>query len=406
MLLNDIALAPVEFRPFINHLIARPCSGLVEFRLSSVNTTKHSRIIGGWIGKFGNIKLTATHSVLEDYAETRVLNQNRLELRRAIHSGNRMQIPTPASCGTPRTAILLATYNGATNLQEQLDSIASQSIKPDLVLISDDGSKDKTQDLVKAFMSTHPDMEISLLEGPCKGAARNFLHLVCEVPDWIDFAAFSDQDDVWLDDKTERSLRAIERASEPDTPILFCGRTWVCDKNLNDKKLSQLRQDPSFKHALVQNIAGGNTMTINRAAIDLLQVSCREARKLVIHDWWAYQIITGVGGTVLYDPEPLLLYRQHEDNVIGANNGLLARIRRMRYIWKGRFRYWNTLNIKALNASAHRLTSENREILRIFEDGRNGGLLKRIGMVHRTGIRRQGLEGKIALYVAAILRKL
>lgn len=320
--------------------------------------------------------------------------------------GRRMQITTSAPITPPRTAILLATYNGAEHLREQLDSFACQSTKPDLILISDDGSQDRTRDIVGEFCTAHPELNIELLKGPCRGPAQNFLGLLSQVPVWIDFAAFSDQDDVWLPEKTDRSQRALISAEDTKKPTLFCGRTWVCDENLGQKKLSQLRENPSFRHAIVQSIAGGNTMMINRAAIDLLQAASQEVRKLVVHDWWIYQIITGTGGAVIYDPTPLLLYRQHDDNVIGANNGISARFRRLRYIMAGRFRYWNTLNIKSLNASAHRLTPENREILRIFESDRAANLSKRFSMIRRTGIRRQGLEGKLALYAAVILRKL
>ncbi|MEQ9692881.1 glycosyltransferase family 2 protein [Shimia sp. SDUM112013] len=308
--------------------------------------------------------------------------------------------------GSATVAVLLATYNGAENIEEQLSSIASQTCPPNLILVSDDGSTDRTKDLVAQFFASNPQINGKLVEGPCMGAARNFMSLLNMVPDWIDAAMFSDQDDVWLETKIESGTKALSDSGDPNIPTLYCGRTWVCDEKLESRKISQLRKNPCFRHALVQNIAGGNTMMINRAAITLLKAAAAETQKVVMHDWWVYQLISGVGGQIIYDPNPHLLYRQHSSNIIGANNGLSARLKRLRNMLNGRFRYWNTLNIKALKNSAHRLTAENQKILVAFEKYRDANLILRLAMLQRTGLRRQGLEGRMALILAALLRRL
>ena len=137
-----------------------------------------------------------------------------------------------------------------------------------------------------------------------------------------------------------------------------------------------------------------------------MKAAAAETQKVVMHDWWVYQLISGVGGQIIYDPNPHLLYRQHSTNIIGANNGLSARLKRLRNMLNGRFRYWNTLNIKALKNSAHRLTAENQKILVAFEKYRDANLILRLAMLQRTGLRRQGLEGRMALILAALLRRL
>jgi glycosyltransferase involved in cell wall biosynthesis len=309
----------------------------------------------------------------------------------------------------PKVAVLLATYNGAAALQAQLDSIAEQSLPPVLLLVSDDASRDDSCAIVQRFAEAHPDIQVDLKTGPCMGAAQNFLSLLRRVPVEIDFVALSDQDDVWLPDKLRRGVYALQEAAQtaPETSLLYCGRSWECNAELGNRRLSRgIKRPVSFRHALVQNVAGGNTMMLNRTAINLCGAASSEARKLVVHDWWLYQIITGVGGRVIFDMTPLLLYRQHGGNLIGANRGLEAKKKRLLMLFSGRFRRWNTINIKALMASSHRLTPENRALLQIFAQDRNGPLWRRVSMVWRIGLYRQGLQGSLSLYLAALLRRI
>lgn len=110
-----------------------------------------------------------------------------------------------------------------------------------------------------------------------------------------------------------------------------------------------MRRDPGFRNALVQIFAGGNTTMPNRAGIALARAAAAAGR-VVLHDWWLHQLISGTGGQVIYDEVPLLLYRKQGTNQVGA------KLRRMRLILRGRFHRWNAINLAGLAASAHRLT--------------------------------------------------
>lgn len=306
-----------------------------------------------------------------------------------------------------KVAVLLATYNGAWALAAQLHSYTSQTHPPALVLVSDDGSSDDTRAIVEAFAQAHPAIALRFVDGPRKGAAQNFLSLLRQVPDWIDCAALSDQDDVWLPEKLEAGVSALTTDPDPGQSLLYCGRSWECDDQLEHLTLSRgIKRPASFRHALVQNVAGGNTMMLNRAALDLCRDAAYEARKIVVHDWWIYQMVTGAGGRVLFDDRPWILYRQHEGNLIGANRGVAAKKKRLKMLVSGRFRRWNTVNIRALGASAHRFTPENRATLTLFAQDRNGALWRRVSVIWRAGLYRQGLSGTLSLYLAAILRRL
>lgn len=315
-------------------------------------------------------------------------------------------VPDPAVAPPPQVTILLATWNGAANLRAQLDSYRAQTCLPAHLIVSDDGSQDRTCEIVMEFAALGPGFSVELRKGPSRGGAQNFLSLLQSVPEGTDWVALSDQDDVWLPDKIARGLRMLAQVPA-DIPALVGGRSYVCDAALAHQRLSpRPRRLPSFRHALVQNFAGGNTMMLNRAGVDLLRGAAAEAGRVVVHDWWVYQIVAGSGGVVLFDSAPLLLYRQHAGNQIGANTGVEAKIKRLRWMLRGRFRRWNAINLAALRASAHRFTPENRAMLEDFARLQRAGLLERLRVLRRLGLYRQGIEGMLSLWMAAVLGRI
>lgn len=302
-------------------------------------------------------------------------------------------------------AILLAHYNGNAHLGEQLASLAAQTHRDWSLILSDDGSSDGWMATATDFAHAHPTHRVSRIDGPRQGSAQNFLRLLVYAGPTVPYAAFCDQDDVWLPWKLETALAALAQV-EPSRPALYCARTMVCDLNLLPLHPSPLfRQPPVFRNALVQSIAGGNTMVFNRAALDLLQDTAQHAKGVAAHDWWAYQIVSGAGGKVIYDTKPSVLYRQHGLNQVGANSCWRARLKRVRQLLQGRFRTWNATNIAALYRVRHWLTPDAREVLLWFQDVQNGPLHRRVFAMNRASLYRQSWQGQVALWAATLLRK-
>lgn len=297
--------------------------------------------------------------------------------------------------------ILMAVYNGASHLHEQMASFAMQTGVTWRLIASDDGSTDDSVAIIDRFAGHYPG-QVTRVDGPQRGAGANFLHLLHAVPDDTPLVALSDQDDVWLPEKLSRAARALESAGEG--PALYCSRTQICDDALTTTGESRRFPRPaSFRNALVQNMAPGNTIVLNRAALDLARAAAAEAGEIVIHDWWLYQLLTGVGGTVIHDPRPGLLYRQHNRNVMGSPAGLRAKLARARMLMRGGYRDWNSTNIAALQGSAHRLTRRNRVTLRSFAQMRDQAVLPRMAWFAKSGIHRQSRIGQAALWVAMLL---
>ncbi len=302
--------------------------------------------------------------------------------------------------------ILMATYNGEHHLKEQLETIKSQSYRNWDLLVSDDGSTDATLDLLDQFKDDcEVQHSVKIIQGPKQGFVANFLSLVANSSSDAKYFAFSDQDDLWYDDKLQRAVDLIEKEPE-NIPVLYCSRTEVIFENSEFKSfLSPLmQQSPSFNNALVQSIAGGNTMVFNRAARDSL-LKFRVDAEVASHDWWIYQVVTGVGGKVIYDGRPSLKYRQHGGNLVGANRGVSALFDRAVMFLNGRFKIYNDKNIQALLANRQYLTQECQQSLNSFSLMKYGNIWQRLNAFFSSKIRRQGKVFNIALCFGILFKK-
>lgn len=305
----------------------------------------------------------------------------------------------------PNVAILMCTYNGEQFIREQLDSILSQTYGEWTLYISDDGSTDATIEIIETYKKRLSKNKLFLLEGPKDGFSKNFISLIKNPHINASYFAFCDQDDVWLGDKLERSIE-YTKSSSSTRPFLYCSRTRLIDANGMPIGLSPLfLKEPSFKNALVQSLAGANTMLINTAARDLLK-KIPDDTPIPAHDWLAYLIVSAAGGAIIYDTLPSLEYRQHEHNLIGANSGVAAKYSRLKKMFSGRFEKWNTQNIQLMLPLKPYLTVENSTIFEMFADGRTRGLFARLKLIKQSGVYRQTLAGNISLWLAAAFKKL
>jgi len=299
----------------------------------------------------------------------------------------------------------MATYEGAEHLQEQVESIAGQTYGDWRLWVSDDSHGSDTRELLLALMGRLGG-RASYRLGPRKGCLANFLALACAPDIAARFYAFSDQDDVWFPDKLERAVHWLEGIS-PSVPALYCSRTGLVDEDGRELGMSPLfSRRPAFGNALVQSLAGGNTMVFNEAARDLLVAAGADV-DVPVHDWWLYLLVTGCGGVVHYDGSPSLAYRQHDRNVIGCGQGWRARVERLNRVFVGGVhRRWSDMNLAALDRVRGRLTAESLGRLERFASSRVRGPVGRLLGVYRAGLYRQTWQGNVALFFAALLGRI
>jgi glycosyltransferase involved in cell wall biosynthesis len=305
----------------------------------------------------------------------------------------------------PLVAILLCTYNGERFLPEQLDSLEAQTHLNWVIVASDDGSTDQTLEILRSYQDKWLHGKLIIRSGPQKGFCQNFLSLACDPEIKADYYAFCDQDDVWLPEKLSMALKNIGSNQSNGVPYLYCGRTSYVTEKLNPCGSSPLFAfPPSFRNALVQSIAGGNTMVFNQPAKSLIEIV--GPKDVPLHDWWLYLLLSGAEGDIFYDPVPRLLYRQHEEALIGGSHSFPAKLERLGMLWNGHFHNLNTQNIAALNTVKHLLVKNHQEILALFEKLRVAKLRDRFRLMEICGLYRQTRRGTFSLFLAALLKKI
>jgi glycosyltransferase involved in cell wall biosynthesis len=302
-------------------------------------------------------------------------------------------------------AILLGTYNGERFLEAQLDSLEAQSVTNWTLYVSDDGSTDATFDIIHRYQSKWGTDKIQYRLGPKKGFAQNFLSLACDTSIKADYYAFCDQDDVWLPEKLSVAIEHIARESFPEQLYAYGSRTTYTDEKLKPIGLSPLFVFPrTFRNALIQSIAGGNTMVFNQATKTLLEKVGMVPTPA--HDWWLYQLVTGAGGLMYYDPEPHILYRQHDRSLVGSNTSLKSLLIRFGMLLNGRFKKWTDENIQSLNQAINFLKPEHIETLKLLEKMRNANFNDRLRLIQVSGLYRQTKRGTFSLAIASMLGKI
>jgi glycosyltransferase involved in cell wall biosynthesis len=226
-----------------------------------------------------------------------------------------------ANGSAAKIAVLLATYNGGKYLSEFLDSVIAQSEKNIVVYVRDDGSSDETLAIVAAHAARLP---IVVLPTERRlGPGHSFLTLLRAAADDCTYFAFADQDDKWLPNKLERARSALE--SSPDLPSVYFARVEYVDEHLSHLGYSPAVRQLGFPSALVENVAMGCTMMLNRAG-RLLVLEGNPAQ-LTMHDWWVYLLMTGLGRTVA-DDFIALQYRQHANNAVGGTANVFTEYQR------------------------------------------------------------------------------
>lgn len=219
--------------------------------------------------------------------------------------------------------VLLSSYNGEKYIKEQIDSILAQKNVAVKLLVRDDGSTDKTTEILKEYEETNDNIRV--IYGKNLGVINSFFELIEEAEE-AEFTSFADQDDVWLSEKLFRAVTMLEE-QKAEAPLVYCSA-----KQLVDELLSPLPEGihynnviPSFGNALVENMCTGCTCVINRDMLQLLKG--KKPDFTVMHDFWIY-LVGNCFGNVIYDKESHILYRQHSGNELGAASSLAENYRR------------------------------------------------------------------------------
>lgn len=299
----------------------------------------------------------------------------------------------------------MATYNGGRYLEPQLDSFERQTWPHWQLWASDDGSTDTTPALLQRYQERWGADRLTIIKGPAQGASRNFLSMVHNPAVQADAYAYSDQDDIWENDKLERAMAWLS-TQDPQIPALYCTRTRLVDADNHELGVSPLfNRPPSFATALMRNITGGNTMVFNHALRQRLQQVPADT-PLVIFDWWTYIVATATGGAVYFDPTPGIRYRQHDGNLIGMSVKGPSLTSRLRKLFTTELRHNGDLIIAGLNPLRPDMPADTTRTLDLYATSRQQWLIPRLIGFKRAGLHRLTPAGDLGLLAAALLNKL
>lgn len=211
-------------------------------------------------------------------------------------------------------SVCIATHNGERYIEEQIESILCQLGSTDEIIISDDGSTDKTIDILLAFkdkrIKIHHFKQLVKSKHSHTYVCKNFENALKYAKGEYIFLA--DQDDWWMPDKVERCVAALK------VNILVVHQAEFCDSDLNF--MTQLMYKDRFVFKNYLSIKRGKyygcTLAFRR---ELLNIILPFPKKLMLHDHWI-GCLAELKGCVYYERVPLIKYRLHGDNTSGGSS--------------------------------------------------------------------------------------
>lgn len=309
----------------------------------------------------------------------------------------------------PLIYILLACYNGEKYIEKQLDSIVAQSYTNWVLLIRDDNSSDSTLEIIESFNEKDKRVRIiqDKIQSEVKGACQNFARLLdVAVLEEASFIMFADQDDYWFPDKIEKMINGIDKDL---VPAMLYSDFLYADHNLKElpKKIQNIRETfsfPSFNSLIVQNTVYGCTMMINYTLAKKCIMIPQEAEN---HDYWIALVASGVGANIKHLEIPLMLYRQHGNNVSGNyhDHHYISRFKRLFTNWVGlkkvEFRRIKML-IVFLRQLNNELLPDNLKLLTGYLERLNGNRIAFVQYCVKNKIKRHSFVSTIVFYLVLI----
>ena len=217
-------------------------------------------------------------------------------------------------------SICIATYNGEKYIKEQLTSILSQINIDDEVIISDDGSMDKTIEIINNIN----DSRIKLIKGDFHNFTFNFENAIKQAK--CEYIFLADQDDVWLPNKYTTMLNALKKYD------LVCSDAIITDQNLNHIPPSFFKYYNSGGGKLKNIIKCtycGACMAFNHKILQAIQPFPNTS--IFGHDLWIGLVAESIGN-ICFLETPLILYRRHNNSLTTISNNFLTRSKRPFYI--------------------------------------------------------------------------
>jgi glycosyltransferase involved in cell wall biosynthesis len=265
-----------------------------------------------------------------------------------------------------KVTVLLSTYNGQDYVKEQLDSIFRQTYKNIEIFVRDDGSTDETPEILKEY---EKQGRIKAVYGENLGFTKSFCWLMENVAQ-ADYYSFADQDDVWLEEKIEKAVGALEMAEQS----VMNAALYFCDFDFYDSEMNFIshkkkhRTKLTLPNALVNNVGCGFTFVVNNELRRLFLLMPPE--KNFSHDYLSI-LIGCTLGTVIYDKGVYAKYRRHGKNVSSySSNFIKNQLLRLKFIFLSNNNQYKKNWKDFYETYANFLDNDMRNELKLFSNER------------------------------------
>lgn len=233
----------------------------------------------------------------------------------------------------PRICVLMSTYNGEKYLARQIETILNQVECQVILCVRDDGSSDQTLKILEKYQCCD---KLSYYAGENVGPRKSFLELLDNAPD-ADFYAFSDQDDIWKPNKLSTGIQKLCESKLKNGMGLYFSNLTPVDENekiIGNNLLPETLPTDFYTLMIRCGWMFGCTEIFTKELKDFVKKQYRP-EKIVMHDLWI-GLLASAYGTIIYDSQSKILYRQHSNNVVGAQMSKIKRWkRRLQLIVKG-----------------------------------------------------------------------
>ena len=274
----------------------------------------------------------------------------------------------------PIVGVLMSTYNGEKYIREQLDSIFEQEDVNVKLFVRDDGSADRTRNILKEYAVTYELMDLS--DGERVGPGESFMRLLCKAKEKIElqYYAFADQDDIWLKNKLSVAIKVIEQCEDKDA-VLYSSNQFLYVNGINKGKRHEERQSVDLINHMTKNTIAGCTFVLNRDMATLITDAGKPNYRVIkyrLHDAWI-MLIAIACGRVIYDDNAHMLYRIHEDNAVGIKaESLTERLSKLTRLVEKR----DDANIRMITAQEMlrlypHMNEEHKQIVKLFANYQN-----------------------------------
>lgn len=292
--------------------------------------------------------------------------------------------------------VLMSTYNGEKYLREQIDSILEQCGVNVSLLVRDDGSTDKTLNILYEYQLFG---KLTFYTGTNIGPQLSFMHLLQNAPE-CEYYAFADQDDIWLKDKLSCAVNKLKEKEE--RPALYFSQTQLTDENLNKKESVIINPLLTFGESLIYKFIGGCTMVMNNKL--RISISDKLPKIMPMHDIWIYSIAMAIDAFVVFDKSRHILYRQHSNNTVGQGQGFIYEwnLRKKRFLHQKDERYTQAKELKECYWDI--IPSRNKKILYTFLAGKHC-FSKRIAMLSNKNFRCSDKKTQILFWINVLTNK-